>query len=77
MARENEVWWLTPQLWVEAFVTLNLGFLTYDIYLAHSVNQFRNPAEYIPLLFSALASALMIVAIALRSRWIPVCSWEP
>ena len=31
-----------PQLWVEAFVILNIGFLTFDIYLAHSVNQFRN-----------------------------------
>src|SRR5579884_744995 len=72
MRPRNNSWWSNPQLWVEAFVTLNLGFLTFDIYLAHSVNQFRNPAEYIPLLFSALASALMIAAIALRSRWIPV-----
>ena len=30
-------------------------FLTFDIYLAHSVNQFRRPAEYIPLIFSAMA----------------------
>ncbi len=35
-------WWASPQLWIEAFATLNLGFLTFDIFLAHSVNQFRN-----------------------------------
>jgi hypothetical protein len=57
---------------VEVFVTLNLGFLTFDIYLAHSVNQFRNEAEYIPLLFSAVAPVLLIIALAFRRRWIAV-----
>jgi hypothetical protein len=32
-------------VWVEVFAILNIGFLTFDIYLAHSVNEFRNPAE--------------------------------
>src|SRR5689334_11744057 len=72
MAQPNDRWWLNPQLWVEAFVTLNLGFLTFDIYLAHSVNQFRNQAEFIPLLFSAIAAPLMLIALALRGRWAAV-----
>jgi hypothetical protein len=42
-ARKN--WWARPQIWVEGFAILNVGFLTLDIYLAHSVNQFRNEAE--------------------------------
>ena len=46
-----------PQIWIELFAILNVGFLTFDIYLAHSVNQFRNQAEYIPLIFSATAPA--------------------
>lgn len=69
MAAENKRWWLDPQLWVEVFAMVNIGFLTFDIYLAHSVNQFRVRAEYIPLFFSAIAPAFLIVGLALRSRW--------
>ena len=68
MAGSNERWWNQPELWVEVFVILNLGFLTFDIYLAHSVNQFRNPAEYIPLLFSATSPVVLIVALTQRTR---------
>ena len=69
MARPSERWWMRPQLWVELFAIANVGFLTFDIYLAHSVNQFRNRAEYIPLFFSASAPLVLIFALAVRSRW--------
>src|SRR5215472_4942862 len=62
----------SPMLLAELFAILNLGFLTFDIYLAHSVNQFRNEAEYIPLFFSAIAAVLLTIALALRFRWIAV-----
>ena len=62
MGGPNERWWNQPELWAEVFALLNIGFLTFDIYLAHSVNQFRNPAEYIPLLFSATSPLVLIVA---------------
>lgn len=68
MAPPTERWWKEPQLWVEAFAILNIGFLTFDIYLAHSVNQFRNPAEYIPLFFSASAPAVLLIALWFRKR---------
>jgi hypothetical protein len=68
MAAPNERGWIEAELWVEAFAILNIGFLTFDIYLAHSVNQFRNRAEYIPLLFSATAPLVLIVAFLLRRR---------
>lgn len=68
MAGPNERWWHQPELWVEAFAILNIGFLTFDIYLAHSVNQFRSPAEYIPLLFSATSPLILIVALSQRKR---------
>jgi hypothetical protein len=42
-------WWADCRLLLEAFVLINLGFLSLDIYLAHSVNDFRRDAEYIPL----------------------------
>ena len=69
MARLTERWWARPQIWVELFAILNVGFLTFDIYLAHSVNQFRSEAEYIPLIFSASAPFVLIVGLAVRYRW--------
>ena len=66
MAGHAERWWNDPQLWVEAFAILNIGFLTFDIYLAHSVDQFRNPDEYIPLFFSASAPVVLLVALWFR-----------
>jgi hypothetical protein len=69
MVRLSERWWARPQIWIELFAILNVGFLTFDIYLAHSVNQFRNPAEYIPLFFSATAPVFLIIGLTLRYRW--------
>jgi hypothetical protein len=66
-ARKN--WWARPQIWMEGFAILNVGFLTFDIYLAHSVNQFRNEAEYLPLIFSAGEPLVLILALAVRDRW--------
>jgi hypothetical protein len=64
----NERWWNQPQLWVELFAILNIGFLTFDIYLAHNVNQFRNPAEYVPFFFSVTSPAVLTVALWFRTR---------
>jgi hypothetical protein len=55
-------------LWIEVFAILNIGFLTFNIYLAHSVNQFRSRAEYIPLFFSATAPVVLIAALTQRTR---------
>ena len=56
-------WLAQPRLWVEAFVLANLAFLSFDIYLAHSVNQFHEAAEYIPLYFSAIAPAVLLIGL--------------
>jgi hypothetical protein len=69
MERQSETRWMQPQLWIEIFVIANIGFLTFDIYLAHSVNQFRRTPEYIPLYFSAGAPVLLVLALLLRNRW--------
>ena len=68
MPTANDAWWKRPDVWVEVFVILNLGFLTFDIYLAHSENQFRIRAEYIPLFFSAIAPVILILALIERRR---------
>jgi hypothetical protein len=52
-------------VWLEAFVIVNLGFLSLDIYLAHSVNQFHHDAEYIPFWFSMAAPPLLLVGLLL------------
>lgn len=69
MPAPSDLWWKRPQIWIEMFAILNLGFLTFDIDLAHSVNQFRNQAEFIPLIFSATAPAFLIFGLAVRGRW--------
>ena len=38
-------WWSRPLLWVELFAVSNVAFLAVDIYVAHSMNQFRQPAD--------------------------------
>jgi len=68
MGEASEKWWARPQVWVETFVISNIGFLTFDIYLAHSVNQFRSRAEYVPLIFSAVASLALLLVLLVRSR---------
>ena len=68
MAAANERWWRQPELWIEAFAVLNIGFLTFDIFLAHSVNEFRKAAEYVPLFFSATAPVVLLVALWQRTK---------
>jgi hypothetical protein len=65
-------WYGDPSLWLEAFVIVNLGFLSLDIYLAHSINQFRHAAEYIPLWFSMAAPPLLLAGLILGE----CCGWK-
>jgi hypothetical protein len=69
MERSKPKWWMEPWLLVEVFALVNLGFMTVDIYMAHSVNDFRRPAEYIPLFFSIAAPLILLVGLAARQRW--------
>ncbi len=62
-------WVFDVELLLDLFATSNLAVLAGDIVLAHSVNQFRQPAEYIPLYFSAGAPILLSVMIAVRWGW--------
>ncbi len=55
--------WRDPRRWLEVFVLVNIAFLALDIFLAHSVNQFREPAEYLPLYFSLAAPAVLAIAL--------------
>lgn len=62
----------------ELFALSNLGFLGVDIALAHAVNQFENPSEWIPLYFSAGGScALLLAQVVGRYRVGPATGPEP
>lgn len=58
-------WWNDPLSWVEVFIVGNIGFLALDIFIAHSMNQFAEPAEWVPIVFSAAAPALLVVGMLL------------
>jgi hypothetical protein len=69
-------WAHDRQLWVELFATVNLAFLALDIYIAHSINHFRNSAEYIPLYFSIAAPLALAGVILLRWKWHFQAPWR-
>src|SRR5262245_29855229 len=69
-------WYREPSLWLEAFVIVNFGFLSSDIYLAHSINRFSHEAEYIPLWFSLVAPPLLLGGLLLGERWGHKAVWR-
>jgi len=48
---------------LEAFVLANFAFLVLDVFLAHSVNDFRHRAEWIPFVFSIAATLALGAAL--------------
>jgi len=64
----KSIWTNHNRLIVECFVIVNLGFLALDIFIAHSVNDFHHPAEWIPFYFSLFAPLLLIAELALNAR---------
>lgn len=79
MIRDRELgiaWYADPKLWVELFALVNLAFLALDIYIAHSVNQFRRSAEYIPFYFSLCAPAVMAVGLVADQKWRRSTVWR-
>lgn len=56
--------WPRPLL-VEVFALANLAFLSLDVFLAHSINAFRNPAEWIPVAFGVGGAAVLGVGLFL------------
>ena len=56
------------QLLVELFAVANFAGLVGDIFLAHSENHFRRGSEYIPLVFSIVATAILAGGLLCRRR---------
>ncbi|MCH9024969.1 MAG: hypothetical protein IH931_06505 [candidate division Zixibacteria bacterium] len=53
---------------IEIFVIVNIGFLAIDIFIAHSMNAFYYPTEWIPFYFSLVAPLLLSVEFMLNRR---------
>ena len=70
------LWFRDHRLWLELFILANLGCLAPDIYLAHSTNSFKHPAEWLPLIFSLVAPGLMLVAIVGLECFSAVTLWR-
>jgi hypothetical protein len=68
MGEPNDHWWNDPLLWIEGFAILNLGFLAFDIFLAHSVNQFSKRAEWIPFFFSVTTPMILLIGLTQRKK---------
>ena len=58
-------WWADPLSWVEVMALGNIAFMAVDIGLAHAVNAFANPAEWIPVAFSLAAPVVLLVGMVL------------
>ncbi len=65
-----------PQVALELFVLFNFVALGFDIFLAHSENQFRRPAEYFPVYFAGAAVALLLAGVAAKAIWHRAAVWR-
>lgn len=64
---QKSKWFDNHPFILELFVTANLAFLGFDVLIAHSVNDFAHWGEWIPVLFSIIASLLMVLTLFIKS----------
>jgi hypothetical protein len=53
-----------PLVLVELFAVANIAFLAVDIGIAHAINAFEHPAEWVPVAFSLAATPVLLIAMA-------------
>ena len=61
---------------VEAFCFVNLAFLAFDIYIAHSTNHFQRVEEWIPFYFSLAGPLLLALGFVLLHKWNVQAPWR-
>jgi hypothetical protein len=54
-------------LWVEGFVVANVAFLAVDILFAHAANDFARSDEWLPIVFSIVATLLLVPGLFSRT----------
>jgi len=60
-----EPWVRRPLFWVELFAIGNIGFIGVDVAIAHAINAFAHPAEFVPVAFSVAAAPLLALVMFL------------
>lgn len=55
----DRIWPARRWLIIEIFVIANLAFLALDVYLAHAINRFRDPWEWLPVFVSLIAPIIL------------------
>ena len=60
---EKNNWFHNHALILEIFVTANIAFLALDVFIAHSVNNFAHWGEWVPFLFSIVASLSLLLTL--------------
>jgi hypothetical protein len=65
-----------PQLALDVFVLLNFVALGFDIFLAHSENEFRRRVEYFPVYFAVAGALVVLIGIAARELWHRAAVWR-
>lgn len=61
-------WALSRPGLLELFAVANIAFLGVDIFVAHSVNAFRHDMEWAPLVFSGVATVVLVAAFPRREQ---------
>ena len=56
----SPVRWLSPRRAAHLFVVANIAFLGVDIVIAHMANDFARRVEWVPIVFSAVATPLLL-----------------
>lgn len=74
--RFSSPYWRDPVAWIEFYCLANLSFLSVDIVIAHSVNDFRRPQEYIPLVFSLATPFVLGAALVAWLRFRNTFWWK-
>ena len=60
---------IRPRTAVELFAAGNLAFLAVDVYIAHLVNAFERPEEWIPVVLSVAGPVLLAAGWAAKRDW--------
>jgi hypothetical protein len=61
----SKPWLVRPLFWTELFAIVNVGFIGFDVAIAHQMNAFEHESEYIPVFYSMAAAPLLFVAMLL------------
>ncbi|AKV00378.1 hypothetical protein AKJ09_07041 [Labilithrix luteola] len=65
---------VSPHRAARIFALFNIAFLAVDILLAHRENAFAKPAEWVPVVFSAMATLLLVPgALGSDRPWVVLC----